>query len=353
MKKFSMDFIDPEFYRSNARKPDFSNILAVLSNKAPKRPTLFEFFMNENLTAEIALDETDQIASNIKTFRNAGYDYVTSGISEFGFKSGEWSKREGSKTGSLNDRAVITDRDSFNAYSWVEVEDCDFSALDGYARLLPDGMKLMVSGPGGVLENVIALTGFDNLCYMLADDPELCRDIFDGVGSRLVKYYERCIPHPAAGILMSNDDWGFKTQTMLSTKHMREYVFPWHKRIADVARRYNKPVVLHSCGNFSEVMEDIIEDMGYNGKHSYEDVIMPVEEVYDAYAGRIAILGGIDLDFIIRSTPEQVYNRSVEMLDRSRRKGGYGLGSGNSIPYYVPLQNYYAMIAAAVVNTWE
>jgi uroporphyrinogen decarboxylase len=36
------------------------------------------------------------------------------------------------------------------------------------------------------------------------------------------------------------------------------------------------------------------------------------------------------------------------MLEQTSAKGGYALGSGNSIPYYVPQENYLAMIAAAV-----
>ena len=34
-------------------------------------------------------------------------------------------------------------------------------------------------------------------------------------------------------------------------------------------------------------------------------------------------------------------------LNNVHEKGGYALGSGNSIPYYVPQENYLAMIAAA------
>ena len=61
-------------------------------------------------------------------------------------------------------------------------------------------------------------------------------------------------------------------------------------------------------------------------------------------------MGGIDLDFVCRKTPEEVYNRSCAMLERSRERGGYALGSGNSIPNYVPYDNYIAMIAAATMN---
>ena len=93
-------------------------------------------------------------------------------------------------------------------------------------------------------------------------------------------------------------------------------------------------------------MEDIIEDIKYDGKHSYEDVILTVEEAYEKWGGRIAILGGIDLDFVCRSTPEQIKARAKAMLERTKERGGYALGTGNSVPEYVPWENYFAMISA-------
>ena len=38
----------------------------------------------------------------------------------------------------------------------------------------------------------------------------------------------------------------------------------------------------------------------------------------------------------------------IAMLDRSARAGGYALGTGNSVPEYVPDANYFAMISAAI-----
>ena len=71
---------------------------------------------------------------------------------------------------------------------------------------------------------------------------------------------------------------------------------------------------------------------------------MPVEEAYEQYHDRIAILGGIDVDFVCRSTPEEVYARSRAMLERSASRGGYALGTGNSVPEYIPYENFIAMI---------
>ncbi|NLW86163.1 MAG: uroporphyrinogen-III decarboxylase-like protein, partial [Planctomycetes bacterium] len=212
----------------------------------------------------------------------------------------------------------------------------------------PKGSKFIVWGPGGVLENAIALVGYQNLCMMTMDDPELTRDLFDAIGSRLLKYYEISLQFDSVGAIISNDDWGFKTQPMLAPADLRKYVFPWHKRMVEAAHSAGKPAILHSCGNFDEIMDDVIDNIGYDGKHSYEDAILPVEESYERWGGRIAILGGLDLDFVCRSKPEEIRKRSEAMLKRTSQRGGYALGTGNSVPEYVPQENYFAMIAPAV-----
>jgi len=164
------------------------------------------------------------------------------------------------------------------------------------------------------------------------------------VGRRLVRFYEICAKFETVGALIANDDWGFKTATMLSPADLRRYVFGWYKKIVECAHKTGKPVILHSCGNLEKVYDDIIDDMKFDAKHSYEDVICPVEVAYEKWGGRIAILGGIDVDFMCRSTPEQIRRRCEVMLARTANRGGYALGTGNSVPEYVPYENYLAMI---------
>lgn len=332
------------------RKPNFENILAVLARKKPERPTLFEFFHNgplyERLTGE-KIDHTDKMSSDkvrIKAFNKAGYDYTTINAS-FVFPKGE---REHGESVSLNEGCLITDEESFEKYPWPLPEENDYSHLLKLKSELPEGMKIISQGPGGVLENIMSLAGYDNFCIMLFDNPDLAKQIVDNVGSRLVKHYEFLGQYDAVGAMISNDDWGFKSQPMLSPDQMREYIIPWHRKIVKTIHDSGRPAILHSCGNLESIMDDIIDDIGYDGKHSYEDNICPVEEMYEKYSDRIAILGGIDLDFLCRNTPEIIHKRSKAMLELSEEKGGYALGSGNSIPEYVPFENFIAMISAAV-----
>ena len=331
------------------RHPNFNNLLKVLEGKAPERPTLFELFMNKPIYERLAgrpspeFDTVEYIIFLAEAFAAAGYDYAHVRASEFGFPV----HREGKKTISLNSGAGITDRRAFEEYPWPDPEAADYSKLEKAAPHLPQGMKLIPIGPGGVLENVTALIGYEDMCMMLYDDPELLQDIFNAVGERILRYYELSVNYDIVGAIMSNDDWGFNTQPFLSVKDMREYVYPWHKKIVETAHKAGKPVILHSCGNFDEIMDDVIDVLKYDGKHSYEDIILPVEEAYERWGSRIAILGGIDVDFMIRSTPEEIQKRCRAMLERVGDRGGYALGTGNSVPEYIPQENYFAMIDVA------
>jgi len=334
---------------SKNRVPDFDgNLLPILHQKSPKRKTLFEFFLNDglhNLLSDeetwVQTDDLSYFRMKVSAFRNAGYDYVTNQHSGFHFKV---NSKTGIQTHSINDNPTITDWDTYEKYKWNEPE--DFENPNLFKRMgecLPDGMKLILHLPSGILENTIALCGYDRLCYMLADDPKLAKTIFDDVGSRQFEFIKTGLNYDFVGAAIYNDDWGFNTQIMLRPEQMREYVFPWYKKMIDEAKKYNKPTILHSCGNLSSVINDVI-NIGFNAKHSYEDNICPVEKWYDLYKDKLTVLGGIDIDYLCRAPIDDVYNRSLAMLNKGTKS--YALGTGNSVPHYIEPERYLAMILA-------
>ena len=358
MKNFNQDMIRASSFLALEQKPDINNLLTVLRNKKPPRYTLFEFFMNnslyETVTAGIAYrdDQYKNYRKTADTFLRLGYDYVTvhGNNMTFPFENDANSSRAHAKTISQNREAVFSNRGDVRNYPWPDPYSFPSDRVDVVREYLPPGMGLIVPGSTSVQGALIRLIGYENLCYMLADDPDLVQEIADNIGSRVLAYFEIFAKHPAVDALIVNDDWGFAGQTLLSPASLRRYVIPWHKKIVKAIHDNNKPVVLHSCGNLENVMDDIIDDIGYDGKHSYEDKILPVEEAYDRFGSRIAVMGGLDIDFMSRSTPEQVYNRACAMLKHSESRGGYALGTGNSIPDFIPLENCLAMMAAVVFN---
>ena len=114
----------------------------------------------------------------------------------------------------------------------------------------------------------------------------------------------------------------------------------------DIVHAAGKRFLLHSCGNIFEVMPDIIA-MGIDAKHSNEDQIAPFDKWIEAYSEQIGLFGGFDMNYLILHSYEEVYQKVLEEGTRFRAKArGYGLGSGNSIPDYMQVEGYRAMIDA-------
>ena len=107
-----------------------------------------------------------------------------------------------------------------------------------------------------------------------------------------------------------------------------------------------KPFLWHSCGCIFSIMDDVIA-LGIDAKHSNEDVIAPYERWIELYGSRIGLLGGIDVDLLCRKEPAEVFEVVLERGRRYRSMArGYALGSGNSIPDYVPVDGYLALVRA-------
>ncbi|MFW5830031.1 MAG: uroporphyrinogen decarboxylase family protein [Planctomycetota bacterium] len=331
-------------------EPDFSQLLRVLRRERPGRPTLFEFFHNDRLYERVTgrPPPAEAVANQlwrVAAFQSMGYDYCTlaSWLLDWGFTG---PARDKGASVSLNHGGVITGEASLAAYSWPDPNDLDLRLLDAVGEQLPSGMPLIAMSPGGVQENAIKLVGFEELVFALADEEDWVEEVFSRVGHCLLAYYERLVDHPAIGAVIVNDDWGFAQGPMLGVEQLRQHVFPWHQRIVARIHAAGKPAILHSCGNFLPVIDAIIDELGYDARHSYEDNIVPVEEAYERFGDRIAILGGIDVDFVCRADPAAITERARAMLERSAERGGYALGTGNSVPDYVPDEQILALLAA-------
>jgi len=335
-------------------EPDFNRLAAVLARKQPDRAPFIELFLDEEIMVALRegpfSPEPDQRWREMADlYLRLGYDYVP-GRTDFGFPYRTAPAEDtaplsrGTRSWVREEDGVIQSWEDFERYQWPTPSDEHYLPLDSAAKALPDGMKLIPIGPGGVLENVMWLMGYGPMSYAMADQPDLVQAMFDRVGEALVQVFGAMAGHEDVGAVFLGDDMGFKTQTMISPDAMRKYVFPWQRRVVDAVHAHGKPLLLHACGNLDAVMDDLIDYVGIDAKHSFEDVITPVTEAKKRWGARIALLGGIDVDLLARGTAEQVRARTREVLEACMPGGAYALGSGNSVANYVSVDNYLAML---------
>lgn len=237
----------------------------------------------------------------------------------------------------------IASWDDFERYPWPRAADADFSEIELASQILPEGMKLIVS-PYGMLEPLMWLMGYAPFALALYDAPDLIAAMVERIWNIFVPIADALLDFDSVGGLITGDDMGFKTATMIAPEHLRRYIFPYHKKLAELAHARDKLYILHSCGHLETVMDDLIDDVKIDVKHSFEDVIIPVEQFKARHGRRVGVAGGIDVDLLTRGTPDDVRARTRQVLDACMPGGGYALGTGNSVANYIPVRNYLAML---------
>jgi uroporphyrinogen decarboxylase len=247
----------------------------------------------------------------------------------------------------------IQNRADFEAYPWDELADRYWKTAEPHfqalLRQIPPGMQALGGVGNGVFEISEDLVGFQNLAYLQADDPDTFAGLYVRIGDLMVQIWSKFLQCYAGqfAICRFGDDLGFKTSTLVSPKTIRKYILPQYQRVIGLIRAAGKPFLWHSCGSIFPIMDDVI-GLGIQAKHSNEDVIAPFDRWISLYGERIGLLGGVDVDLLCQKKPAEII---AEVLERGRRfraaAHGYALGSGNSIPEYVPVEGYLAMIEAA------
>ena len=328
--------------------PDFRRFLrAVRRQGEPDRVPFVELGVDAEVMATVLEGPATSAEAQVRFWHALGYDYASLKASI------PWVRRRDrtADTAALPHAerdwvnahsAIVASRADFERFRWPRPQDVDYRDIETAVRVAPDGLGI-VGRVSGVLENVMFTLGFEGMSYLLADDPELIRDTADAVGALILNVVETMAAMDGVGAILFGEDMGFKTASMLSPVAMREYVFPWHRRIVAAAHAKGKPILLHSCGNLRALMDDILAT-GWDAKHSFEDVIQPITEAKALYGDRIAVLGGIDMDLLGRGSEAAVRRRVREVLRACAPGGGFALGSGNTVANYVPLGNYLAML---------
>lgn len=96
-------------------------------------------------------------------------------------------------------------------------------------------------------------------------------------------------------------------------------------------------------------MPDLIDDIGFNALHPIEPKGMDIGKLKAKIGDRVCLIGNIDLGYTLtRGTPDEVTEEVKQRIRNIAPGSGYCVGSSNSIPYYVPTQNYRAMVEATL-----
>jgi uroporphyrinogen decarboxylase len=255
---------------------------------------------------------------------------------------------------------LIESREDLDAFPWdtmaqryIDAFKEDFEAL---REALPEGMKAVGGIGNGLFETMQDFIPFQEFVYLQADEPEVCERMWAHIGDVIVQLWSWLLENHADSFAVCRfgDDLGFRSSTLLNPDDIRRSIIPQYKRIVDLIHSYNKPFLLHSCGKIYDVMDDLINEVGIDAKHSNEDAIDTFDVWVDRYGDRIGNFGGIEMNIMTLATPDEVglYVRALlEKIETIEGHGGVAIGTGNQISDYTLPENWIAMTNA--VREWR
>ncbi len=342
--------------------PDCARFIrAVTTDYQPPHPPVVEYIVDASVLRPVVQrigrrwvqpghDRQSQVAywdNFIAFWHHMGYDYVRLEISMPFPAPGRPGGIRG-RTFDETTRGPIACWEDFEKYPWPRPEQVDLFPLEYIAQNLPEGMGLITCHAGGPFEHLERLMGYETLCLSLYDQPGLVEAVAGRIGQLMLGYYRRLLGLPGLIALWQGDDMGFRSGTLIAPQDLHRLILPWHCRFAELAHGADLPYFLHSCGNLEAIMEELIEQVGIDAKHSFEDAILPAADFKRRYGGRIGTLGGVDVDVLARRDGPAIRRYVRRLIDDCAAGGRFAVGSGNSIPDYVPVESYLTMMDEAL-----
>lgn len=354
--------------------PDFMRLRRALLCQEPDRVPTAELYVDRPAKEGFVGQPVDTLEKSIAFYHAAGYDFYGLRFSYAeDFHVGDFSKSgRGDATytkssygdGGTRKRHWVKEKDryistmaDFESFEWPVPEtdkvagEADIAAMPAQQALelvrhhLPPGMKV-IAWCSGIFEYVSWMMGFEKFCECLYSDPPLIKAMFERVGSLFVNLFEYMASIDLVGALWYADDVAYGQGLLWSPDLMRKYLFPWYEELGSIARRSNLPLILHSDGDLTKILDDYVA-FGWNAIQPVEPKAMDIRALKRKYSGRLCFIGNVDLSYTLtRGTPEEVRNEVKGLIRDIAPGGGYCVGSSNTITDYVPAANYRALLDA-------
>ncbi len=188
------------------------------------------------------------------------------------------------------------------------------------------------------------LCEFNTFLLKVYEDREFVETLMDICVDYYIQLAEMGIEE-GIDFLFFADDIAFKTGTFMEPNFFKELWLPRAKRLLEPAKQAGVPIMFHSCGNVTDIMDSIIMEMGIDVLNPIEPYSMDIFDIKKKYGDKLTISGNIDIAGPLAfGTPEEAAEEVRMKMERLKPGGRYILSTNHSIMDDIPPENYRAMV---------
>ena len=203
-----------------------------------------------------------------------------------------------------------------------------------------------------LLELMFRVRGMEGALLDIAASPGSTRAFLKNAADFSIHLAEEACTRFTPDWLWTGDDVGGQRAMIVSPQRWREIIGPELARIIGAGKSRGVRVAYHSCGSIRPIIPDLIA-MGL-------DVLNPIQcncpgmdaaELKREFGRDLSFMGGLDTQHLLpEGTPGEVFRATKELIDTMSEGGGYILAASHTVPPETPLDNIFAMYAAAGVS---
>jgi uroporphyrinogen decarboxylase len=185
--------------------------------------------------------------------------------------------------------------------------------------------------------------GLSELLMAMVDNPAFVHRAIEIETRKAVATINALLDAGCDGVCPGND-YCSSRGPMMSPAHFREYIFPALSAMCQATHAKGKYMIKHTDGNTWAIL-DMLIDAGIDAWQGIQQTIgMGLSDLKTKYGNRLSLWGGVDLDYLVSGTPDQICQITRQAIDAAAPGGGFVLTSGNTLMVGVRVENYIAML---------
>lgn len=219
---------------------------------------------------------------------------------------------------------------------------------DRYAHIQPiieanPNRYILAKFSYSLFERAWSLRGMENLLIDFSVNAGFVHDLMRVLCDFNLSVMKNLTAFPIDGIYFG-DDWGSQKAMLMNPQMWRQYIKPSLTQMYGQARRQGYEVFIHSCGQITPVLDDLI-DIGLNVFNPFQPEVMDVPELMRRYASRLAFYGSLSIQKTLPfGSEDQVREEVRQRLSLARAFGGLIIAPSHDMPPDIPPANIMAML---------
>ena len=188
------------------------------------------------------------------------------------------------------------------------------------------------------------MAGTETILIAMSEEPEWVMDMFDTYLDQSIAHFDMLWD---AGYTFDSifwyDDMGYKNKPFFSNTMYKNLLQPFHRRAVEWAHNKSIYAHLHSCGDISKLLPDVL-DTGIDALNPLEiKAGMNPFKIKKEYGEHLVLHGGINA--VLWDNEKAAIDEIERVVPVLKENGGYIFSSDHSIPNSVSLKNFKKIIA--------